>query len=60
MVDEDTFQKIWKITNDLTTQQQTNQELASSVKSQLADLKVLMKRCQGSVAIISEPPQFYI
>lgn len=40
MVDEDTLEKIWKIANEVSAQQQTNQDLASGLRSQLRDLKV--------------------
>ncbi|ORY90027.1 hypothetical protein BCR43DRAFT_499891 [Syncephalastrum racemosum] len=39
MVDEDTLQKLWKIANEVSVQQQANQDLASGLRSQLHDLK---------------------
>ncbi|KAI8379320.1 uncharacterized protein BYT42DRAFT_568409 [Radiomyces spectabilis] len=39
MPDDEILQKIWKLTNELASQQQTNQEMASDIRSQLSDLK---------------------
>lgn len=38
---DDVFQRVLKLTNDLAVQQQSNQALASGIKSQLVELKVL-------------------
>lgn len=40
MLDEDTFTKLWKLTNDWAAQQKTNHELASGLNRQLAEQKV--------------------
>ncbi|CDH60068.1 predicted protein [Lichtheimia corymbifera JMRC:FSU:9682] len=39
MLDEDTFTKLWKLTNDWAAQQKTNHELASGLNKQLAEQK---------------------
>jgi hypothetical protein len=41
-MEEEIIQKIYKLTNELAAQQQSNQDLASTLNSQLADLKVLV------------------
>lgn len=40
-MEEEIIQKIYKLTNELASQQQSNQDLASTLNGQLADLKVL-------------------
>ncbi|KAI9015689.1 hypothetical protein CLU79DRAFT_838041 [Phycomyces nitens] len=39
MTDEDFIQRLWKVTNELASQHQTNQEFTGSLASQLQDLK---------------------
>lgn len=39
-MEEEIIQKIYKLTNELASQQQSNQDLATSLTSQLSDLKV--------------------
>ncbi|KAL0095347.1 hypothetical protein J3Q64DRAFT_1828692 [Phycomyces blakesleeanus] len=39
MTEEDFLQKLWKVTNELASQHQTNQDFAGSLSSQLQDLK---------------------
>lgn len=44
-MEEEIIQKIYKLTNELASQQQSNQDLASTLNGQLADLKVLFFFC---------------
>ncbi|KAI9315247.1 hypothetical protein BX666DRAFT_1860992 [Dichotomocladium elegans] len=39
MLDEDTFSKLWKLTNEWAAQQKSNHELASDISKQIADYK---------------------
>ncbi|KAI8084563.1 uncharacterized protein BX664DRAFT_366217 [Halteromyces radiatus] len=39
MTDDDLLQRIWKLTNDLTLQQQTNQDIAAGIKTQFDNFK---------------------
>lgn len=40
-MEEEIIQKIYKLTNELASQQQSNQDLATTLNGQLTDLKVL-------------------
>ncbi|CAO3643045.1 unnamed protein product [Cunninghamella blakesleeana] len=39
MTDDDLLQRVWKLTNDLTRQQQTNQDIATDLRGQLDNFK---------------------
>ncbi|SAM01072.1 hypothetical protein [Absidia glauca] len=39
MTDDELLQRVWKLTNDLTIQQQTNQDIASGIKTQIETFK---------------------
>jgi hypothetical protein len=54
-MEEEILQKIYKLTNELASQQQSNQDLASGLTSQLSELKVFSRNC----FVITEGMTFY-
>jgi hypothetical protein len=43
-MEEEILQKISKLTNELASQQQSNQDLASGLRSQLSELQVFFEK----------------
>lgn len=50
-MEEEIIQKIYKLTNELASQQQSNQDLATTLNGQLTDLKVLYTDCIAGLSV---------